>query len=314
MAATAPSTFERYALYLLAVLIIVLFAWGITRTLGSPSAEHTAITAPLAKLVAVDAPARPAAILIDYRLADTPVEELAVPNLSHPTIPQDLRSLSAISERKLVFIKLMMPLVLRANEVVAEKRRRLLEIEGRQIAGLTPSESDKLWLAAVAEEYGVKRVDIGLLKLHVDLVPPSLALAQAAEESGWGTSRFAVEGNALFGQRVYHGDGGMVPLRREAGKRHRVRAFDNLQESVSRYAHNLNTHWAYLRFRQMRASMRSEGLVLDGRELIAALDRYSERGPEYIETIRSIISYNGLTAFDRVDRNRGEQLISTPGA
>ena len=119
------------------------------------------------------------------------------------------------------------------------------------MAGLTVSAEDTGWITALAEEYGLPHVGLDVLKRHVDIVPPSLALAQSAEESGWGTSRFAIKGNALFGQRIYRGDKGMVPLRRDPDKQHRVRQFDHPQESVSRYLHNLNTHWAYDMFRDL---------------------------------------------------------------
>ena len=106
----------------------------------------------------------------------------------------------------------------------------------------------------------------------------------------------------------------MVPLRRDPGKRHRVRAFDDIQESVSRYLHNLNTHWAYDKFRALRARMREADAALDSNKLVGALDKYSERGADYIKTIRSIISFNGLTALDRGELIGGKSLIDTPGA
>ena len=314
MAATAPTAFERYTLFLLAGLIVVLYAWGIARTLGGGSDEHAALGAPLP---IVDVPTRDERAIplvkIDYRTVETPAGDLAVSNLYRSNLPHDLRKLNSVSERKRVFIKLMMPLVLRANDRVLETRRRLLQIERRQAAGLTVSAEDTGWIAALAEEYGLPHAGLDVLKRHVDIVPPSLALAQSAEESGWGTSRFAIEGNALFGQRIYRGDKGMVPLRRDPGKQHRVRRFDHLQESVSRYLHNLNTHWAYDTFRDLRARMRFENQRLDSSRLVGTLGKYSERGAAYIKTIRSIISFNGLTAFDRAEL-LGENLISTPGA
>ncbi len=316
MATAAPSAFERYALYLLAGLVMVLYAWGIVRTVGSSSVEGHARAESLRPLssAAVTNAALPRLVLADYELSDIRSGDLAVSKIHRATPLLDLSRLTSLSERKRFFIQLMMPLVSRANDRVLEQRSGLLDIEQKQMLGFELSAAEMRWLARLAEEYGIKDLDVASLKKRVDVVPPSLALAQAAEESGWGTSRFAVEGNALFGQRVYRGEGGMVPLRRDPGKHHRVRAFDDIQESVSRYLQNLNTHWAYDKFRALRARMREADAALDSSELVGALDKYSERGADYIKTIRSIISFNGLTALDRVELFGGKSLIETPGA
>lgn len=315
MAAATPPAFERYALYLLAILVAGLYAWGFARTVGDGSTEEHADTYdPAVRPTVAASVSRPPPILVDYELSDTPSANLSGLQLHRSNLPRDLRKLNSISDRKRLFIKLMMPLVTRANQRVLEQRRRLLDIEQGQTVGFALSADDISWLARLGEEYGIEKIDFAVLKARVDVVPPSLALAQAAEESGWGTSRFAVEGNALFGQRVYRGGRGMVPLRRDAGSSHRVRTFDDLQESVSRYLHNLNTHWAYERFRSLRTRMRAANRTLDGRELVGALDKYSERGADYIKAIRSIISFNGLTAFDRAERRGDQGLIPTPGA
>lgn len=316
MAAAAPSAFERYALYLLAGLVVVLYAWGIVRTVGDSSAEGHARAESLGppSLAAGPSAALPRLVLADYELSDTWSGDLVVSKIRRANQPRDLLRLTSLSERKRFFIQLMMPLVSRANDRVLEQRRGLLDIEQKQTLGFELSAADMRWLARLAEEYGIEDLDVASLKNRVDVVPLSLALAQAAEESGWGTSRFAVEGNALFGQRVYRGEGGMVPLRRDPGKRHRVRAFDNIQESVSRYLHNLNTHWAYDKFRALRARMREADSALDSSKLVGALDKYSERGADYIKTIRSIISFNGLSALDRAELIGGKSLTNTPGA
>ena len=322
MAAAAPSAFERYTLFFLAGLIIILYGWGLARMFDGGGEAHAAVLTPSSALLATMATKGVAPVPIvrvDFRSADTPAadqfirSDVPASNVYRSNVPGDLRKLNSVAERKRLFIKLMMPLVLRANERVLEKRRQLLVIERRQTAGLAVSPDDQRWLVALAEEYGVDTASVDVLKRHVDIVPPSLALAQSAEESGWGTSRFAVEGNALFGQRVYRGDSGMVPLRRDPGERHRVRKFSDLQDSVSRYLHNLNTHWAYDSFRELRAGMRSASQPLDSEQLVGALEKYSERGGAYIKTIRSIISFNGLTAFDRAELVSEEQ-VPTPGA
>ena len=155
-------------------------------------------------------------------------------------------------------------------------------------------------MTKLASGYGVPKTDLTELRRRVDVVPASLALAQGAEESGWGTSRFARLGNAVFGQRTFQKGDGLVPLRREQGQRHEVKSFNNLYRSVRAYVWNLNTHAAYEKFREKRASFRFRGLPPDGYELTETLDRYSERGENYIQTIRTIIQLNRLDEFYHV--------------
>ena len=150
----------------------------------------------------------------------------------------------------------------------------------------------------MAGRYDVHPADLEALIQRVDVVPPSLAIAQAAEESGWGTSRFAVEANAVFGQWTFQKGEGVVPARRDAGKRHEVRSFPGLRHSVIAYMHNLNIHWAYEEFRRVRGHLRESSAKLTGDVLAGTLRKYSERGLKYINTIRTIMRVNGLNAFD----------------
>ncbi len=148
-------------------------------------------------------------------------------------------------------------------------------------------------------DYGLAELDVAELVRRVDIIPPSLALAQAAEESGWGTSRFAREGNAIFGQRVWRGSNGMVPGRRDEGETFRVRAYDQLIDGVMSYARNLNGHVAYDDFRRSREKQRQSGQMPHGYELALSLLSYSERGAKYLTTIRKIMRVNGLQNFDK---------------
>jgi Bax protein len=132
----------------------------------------------------------------------------------------------------------------------------------------------------------------------VDVVPPSLALAQAAEESGWGTSRFASVGNSLFGQRVWKRGAGMTPAERDTRARFEVRKFAKLESSVAAYIHNLNSHAAYRGFRDERAAMRDARRPRHGEALVVHLERYSERGTDYVESLRTIIRDNNFGRFD----------------
>ena len=123
----------------------------------------------------------------------------------------------------------------------------------------------------MADLYGTDPFDVQELLNRMDVVPPSLALAQAAEESGWGTSRFARQGNALFGQYTYNAKPGIVPAQRDADRRHRVRSHDNLLAAVRAYVHNLNSHWAYEDFRRKRSRLRRAGETISGYVLAGEL-------------------------------------------
>lgn len=222
-----------------------------------------------------------------------------VPRLFIVSLPHDLKKLAQPSHRKVMFIKSTLPLILHVNELIAHDRERLIELRRKMHAGVPLPSEDQAWLSRMAERHDLDSIDIDELLLRVDVIPPSLAIAQAAEESGWGTSRFAREGNALFGQRVYDDERpGIVPDERDEGLTFRVRAFNHLIDGVKSYMRNLNSHFAYDRFREERARMRAEGGEIDGYRLVETLDRYSERGDAYVATIRKIMRSNGLEVFD----------------
>ena len=241
--------------------------------------------------------------LLKLSLREIRVGKSAVPPIYLSRFPADMASLDSPRLRKEIFIKTVLPLVLRANSEVRLERRRMLVLIERIRAksadeDLPPSE--QAFLTKLAAEYGVPERDFTELRQRVDVVPASLALAQGAEESGWGTSRFARLGNAVFGQRTFRKGDGLVPLRREQGQRHEVKAFNNLYKSVRAYVWNLNTHFAYSKFRKKRALLRNGGLPLDGYALTGNLGRYSERGENYISAIRAIIQLNRLDEFDNL--------------
>ena len=240
---------------------------------------------------------------IDYDLAGIRAGEREVPRLFVSNLPSDLSELSSTAERKRLFIQSMLPIILRINEVILEERRRILILAEKEAGEL--SQGERIWLGAIAERYGVEVGDFPALIERADILPASLALAQAAEESGWGTSRFARDGNAVFGERTFTEGEGMVPDRRDADKSHEVKAFAVLPISIITYMLNLNTHWAYKKLRRERAAMRASGGPIDGLRLARTLERYSERGQAYIETIESIIRGNGLSAFDGAQLKNG---------
>ncbi len=221
-----------------------------------------------------------------------------VPRILLASLPPDLGDVREVKVRKTIFLRTVLPLVLQVNEELLAERRRIWRVRfDRTMSGRVKPEDD-LWLAVMADKYKTRRGDLDALLRRIDIIPPSLALAQAAEESGWGTSRFTREGNAIFGQWTFSKESGIVPIGRDEGKDHRVRAFDSLLDSVRAYARNLNSHKAYGEFRQQRAAMRTTGQPIDGYRLAGALTRYSERGNEYIQSIRAHIRVNNLIFLD----------------
>lgn len=235
---------------------------------------------------------------LDYDLESVIAGSAEVPRLFLASLPGDLGQIRETDVRKATFFKTVLPLVLQVNEQIRADRRRLWSIRYRVRSGQPVDAVDRLWLVVASETYRVEAGDLETLARRMDIVPPSLALAQAAEESGWGTSRFVREGNAMFGQWTYADDQAMTPRDREAGKRHKVRRFETLLESVRAYARNLNTHRAYAGFRKARAALRSGGEPVSGSVLAGKLDRYSERGDAYVDAIRAIIRVNGLERLD----------------
>lgn len=223
----------------------------------------------------------------------------AVPRLFVETLPGDLSRLSRTSRRKALFIRIALPLALAVNEAILLDRRRIEALRDARAAGQTPGPRDARWLAATFARYGVTPGDHAELLRRVDIVPPSLAIAQSVEESGWGTSRFAREANALFGQRIYRdGGNGVVPRRRAPGERFRIRRFARLMETVRGYAMNLNAHWAYGGFRAARAELRRRGRPIRGLALVHTLRLYSERREVYVRYLERLIRTNDLTALD----------------
>lgn len=237
---------------------------------------------------------------LDYRLEAVRAHG-GVPRLLLASLPDGLSAHSAPDQRKALFIRAVLPLILHVNERIAGDRARLAVLRDRAARGEGLAQADVAWLEQKAREYGMARgdgADLDELLRRVDVIPPALALAQAAEESGWGTSRFAREGNALFGQKTWR-EGTGLTTRDADGRIERYAAFARLIDGVASYARNLNTHPAYEKFRSTRMAQRNRAGSLDGFALAGTLMRYSERGPAYVRTIRTIIRSNGLDAFDR---------------
>ncbi len=207
-------------------------------------------------------------------------------------LPPDLKKLKSTSKRKDTFIKIMLPLIIDENNKILDNRKKLFKILGKPVNSM----GEKRWLKRRFEDYQIKSEDISELKLRMDIIPVSLAIAQAAKESGWGTSRFALKGNAMFGQWTY-GKGGLKPKDSE-GKDHKVLSFPMLRSSIIAYQKNLNTHKAYTGLRKARANLREENKKISGLILVSYLESYAATGKEYVKILSSIITQNKLTDFD----------------
>lgn len=222
-----------------------------------------------------------------------------VPAIGLQTFPLDLADISDAKQRKSLFFRALLPIVLAENGVINARRERMTILFDKGVEHLNSTELN--WLKGVAEQYEVEgaltapQVQQQLLG-RVDVVPPALVLAQAANESGWGTSRFALSGNNLFGQYTYQQVDGIVPLNRREGETHALRAFESLDDSVRSYIHNINTNDTYNELRNLRQQMRSNGKPFSSQVLAAGLEGYSERGAEYVEDIQSMIRSNKLPA------------------
>ena len=210
-------------------------------------------------------------------------------------LPNEIKQIENSKKRKSLFIKIILPLILEENNRILLDRKRLFSILNKN----KNSKKEINWLNIKFKQYGVLNKDIPTLKVRMDIVPVSLALAQAAKETGWGTSRFALEGNALFGQWTWSGKG-IKPAGAEDNTKHKVMKFKVLKASVRAYQRNLNTHLSYKSFRQLRAQLRDDNKQLDSLILADQLNNYAETGKEYTKILKQIIQQNSLKDFDEV--------------
>ena len=227
--------------------------------------------------------------------------DLALP--SHLTeAPPDFAAIDETKARKRAFFSYFKPLVDHINTTISMDRKLVLNLRAEFDGEGQLSEKQATALNNLADRYEVaatpeKSVIFAQLLLRVNQVPVSLALAQAANESAWGTSRFAVKGNNYFGQWCFSAGCGLVPANRNAGARHEVQVFDSPMASVRAYIHNINTFDAYSEFRQVRSAMAASGKPLSGLELATTLGKYSERGEDYIAEIQAMIRVNALESL-----------------
>ena len=221
-----------------------------------------------------------------------------VANFFLAKFPEGISELDNIEQRKRIFIQILLPIVLSENEKIIEDRRKLTAIMNRK-----SFKKDADWLNEKFQQYKVKNNSVKELLVKMDIIPPSLAIAQAAYESGWGTSRFATEGNALFGQWGWKENKGMVPENRGEDEKHEISKFNKIRYAVSAYKNNLNTHPFYEEFRIERAKQRSGRLSgsISGIKLIKHVHKYSIKGDDYVLGLKKIIEQNSLQDFDKAN-------------
>ena len=230
----------------------------------------------------------------NYNLKDVRKNKLVKP-INLDLLPEEMKMIENTSQRKNLFIQIVLPLILDENNQIKLDRKKLFIVLNKN----NNSDAEQKWLNMKFKQYGVKNKDLSTLKIRMDEIPVSLAIAQAAKETGWGTSRFALEGNALFGQWTFSGDG-IKPKFSDNDKNHKVMKFQILKASVRAYQRNLNTHSSYKKFRKLRAQSRDNDEKLDSLILADCLDQYAATGVEYTKTLKKIILQNSLKDFDEV--------------
>ena len=231
---------------------------------------------------------------VDYDLGKVRNEKLVKP-IYFTQFPRDLDNLQSVKLKKETFIKIVLPLIVAENEKIIDDRQKLKILSEKKYT----SDNEKQWLRQKLLEYKVKKGNLKELSLRMDIIPVSIALAQAAKESGWGTSRFALEGNAIFGQWTWDGQG-IAPLDRDGDKNHKILKFPILRASVKAYKNNLNTHKSYSKFREKRKSLREKNKNISGLSLTDTLKNYAQTGSEYTKILNQIIKQNRLSDFEKV--------------
>ncbi len=231
---------------------------------------------------------------VEYDLGKVRSQKLVKP-IYFTQFPRDLDALQSTKLKKETFIKIVLPLIVAENEKILADRKKLTIVSDKKYT----TDLEKQWIRQKLLEYKVKKGDLNELLIRMDVIPTSIALAQAAKESGWGTSRFALEGNAIFGQWTWSGKG-IAPLDRDSNKKHKILKFPILRASVKAYQNNLNTHKSYLKFREKRSILRGKNKKIVGLELTDTLNNYAQTGSEYTDTLNQIIKQNRLLDFEPV--------------
>ena len=232
---------------------------------------------------------------LDYDLAGVRAGQKVKP-IYLMKLPKDLKTLGDTKMKRELFIKIVLPLILDENQKIMDDRKKLFKILAKNFNTV----GEKVWLKRRFREYKIEDQDLSKLKIRMDIIPVSIALAQAANESGWGTSRFALEGNALFGQWTWSKKG-ISPANKDPDKTHKILQFQILKASVRAYKNNINTHNAYKEFREVRAQLRQDDKQIVGLDLTKYLKNYAAIGEKYVSILENIIERNSLTDFDKAN-------------
>jgi Bax protein len=240
--------------------------------------------------------------ILDYPLD----RRTGIPRIELVHLPEAYTDIQDDKHRKALFLRLLLPLVLLENEELEKVRNRMNFLLKKIEMERDLNDEQIAEIRALARKYGIKgdpstnRKTREMLRKRVDIVPPSLALAQAANESGWGNSRFAMEASNLFGIWTYNKNVGVIPAKRDSGKNHLIRKFDSLRDSVRVYMHTLNTHSAYTELREIRNRMTESRTNLNGIAIAEGLEKYSALGKQYVRLIQKIIAINDLESLNSI--------------
>ncbi len=229
-----------------------------------------------------------------------------IPDILLETMPKDLKQLSSIKTKKTLFIQILLPLVFAEQQHILKKRKRVIQLIEQ--SGNKISVESNPWFASLINEYRInKSLDSStqkqLLLKRIDSLPTELVIAQAAIESGWGTSRFALEGNSLFGEWTFEKQAGLIPNDRHSKKTHQVKKFESLQLSIRSYIKNINRNNAYKELRNARFEMRKNDRKLDALELAKYLHRYSQKGEDYVKSLQQLMKSAELTIISKLNLN-----------
>ena len=215
------------------------------------------------------------------------------------SLPSDFMDIQPIIERKRLFINTLIPIIYSENLQILNDRKKILDWWRESDGENFSRDFWPQWLFELSEKYGSSDSNLGNLLVRVDIIPISLALAQSAIESGWGTSRYSREGNAVFGQYTFDESKGLKPKDRNENDEFFIKKFSNLSESVRSYLKNINTHLAYADFREERKKLRMSGENLSGYKLVNFLKDYSERRESYIRDVKEIMNSNNFQKYDK---------------
>ena len=218
-------------------------------------------------------------------------------------LPPNFDELQDVGVKKKLFYLITLPIIHESNELILKDREMIINIEKKFLrSDLNENETNEVVRLSKKYKLDYNTIDLKLfrdLKQRINIIPVSLALAQAIVESGWGQSRFALEGNALYGQWTTNEQKGLIPEDRDEDKTHAVRKFENLKQSVQAYMHNINTHKAYYSFRVVRRIAERVQYTDPISAKVKFLAAYAEIGQKYVDKLELIIESNKLREFDR---------------